>query len=56
MALQHYEKAAAIGGHADVYRQLASLYAKLGRTEDSALARARYEQALLVPVSAGARH
>src|SRR5262245_21433581 len=54
--LRHYVKAAAIGGLADVYRQHASLYARLGRTEDSALARARYEQALLVPVSGGARH
>jgi len=56
VALQHYEKAAALGGRADVYRQLAALYARLGRSEDSALARARYEQALLVPVSDGARH
>jgi tetratricopeptide (TPR) repeat protein len=53
MALQHYEKAAALGGRADVYRQLASLYARLGRVEDSALARARYEQALLAPVGNG---
>ncbi|HEX5109186.1 MAG TPA: tetratricopeptide repeat protein [Vicinamibacterales bacterium] len=53
MALQHYEKAAALGGQPNVYRQLASLYARLGRAEDSALARARYEQALLVPVANG---
>jgi tetratricopeptide (TPR) repeat protein len=54
-AVQQYERAAALGGSADVYRQLAALYGKLGRSDDSARARDRYAQALLVPVRDGGR-
>lgn len=54
-AVQAYERAASLGGGADVYRQLATLYASLGREQDSARARARYEQALLTPPLDGAR-
>jgi tetratricopeptide (TPR) repeat protein len=39
-----YEKAAALGGPADIYRQLAALYATLGRQEDSRRAQAAYEE------------
>ncbi len=53
-AVQHYERAAALGGRPDVYRHLAALYASMGRDADSAAARKRYEPALLVPAS-GAR-
>jgi tetratricopeptide (TPR) repeat protein len=55
-AAQQYERAAALGGSADVYRQLAAVYGKLGRADDSARAHARYEQALLVPARDGGRH
>jgi tetratricopeptide (TPR) repeat protein len=51
LAAQQYERAAALGGSADVYRQLAAIYGKLGRSDDSARAHARYERALLVPPS-----
>jgi predicted Zn-dependent protease len=42
-ALPHLEKAAALGAGPDVYRQLADVYAKLGRAGDSARARATFD-------------
>ena len=38
-----YEKAGTLGAPADVYRELAAIYAKLGRSEDRARALAVYE-------------
>jgi tetratricopeptide (TPR) repeat protein len=46
-ALPHLERAAALGGPPDVYRRLAAIYTQLGRQEDSAAARARYERVVL---------
>jgi tetratricopeptide (TPR) repeat protein len=51
MAASSYERAAALGGGPDVYRQLASIYARLGRQAESVAAREKYEQALLVPAA-----
>jgi tetratricopeptide (TPR) repeat protein len=45
-AAGHLEQAAAMDGGASVYRQLASLYEKLGRADDSARAQATYERLL----------
>lgn len=50
-AAQHYEQAAALGGSAEVFRQLAAIYGRLGRRDESARATARYEQALLASSS-----
>jgi tetratricopeptide (TPR) repeat protein len=52
-AVQQYERAASLGAPPDVHRELATLYAALGRQQESAAARARYEQALLVPTAEG---
>jgi tetratricopeptide (TPR) repeat protein len=49
-----YERAAMLGGSPDVYRQLAAIYARLGREAESVAAREKYERALLVPSTAGA--
>jgi tetratricopeptide (TPR) repeat protein len=38
-----YEKAGTLGAPADIYRELAAIYAKLGRSEDGARALAAYE-------------
>lgn len=46
-AAARYEHAAALGGQPQVYKALASLYASMGRTRESAAALDRYEQALL---------
>jgi hypothetical protein len=43
-----------LGGGPDVYRQLASIYARLGRQAESVAAREKYERALIVPSPAGA--
>ena len=45
-AIAHYEKAVALGADPVVYRQLAELYAKVGRIDDAARASAMYERAL----------
>ena len=45
-AIVEYERAAALGAEPAVYRQLANLYAKIGRAPDAARARVRYEAAL----------
>jgi tetratricopeptide (TPR) repeat protein len=45
-AIAHYEKAAVLGADPVVYRRLAELYAKVGRIDDAARARAMYERAL----------
>jgi len=45
-AIAHYEKAVTLGADPVVYRRLAELYAKVGRTDDAARARAMYERAL----------
>jgi tetratricopeptide (TPR) repeat protein len=54
-AVRHYEKAVALGGGPHVHKQLAALYAALGRTVESDRARMQYERALLVPTAAGGR-
>jgi tetratricopeptide (TPR) repeat protein len=51
-ALPHLERAAALGAAPDVYRNLAAVYAALGRADDSAAARIRYERAVLAPAGA----
>jgi tetratricopeptide (TPR) repeat protein len=43
-AVAPYEKAAALGAEPDVYKQLADIYGKLGRTADRDKALAAYEQ------------
>jgi tetratricopeptide (TPR) repeat protein len=43
-AISPYEKAAALGGPAVVYRELAAIFEKLGRAADRAKALAAYEQ------------
>ena len=43
-AVAPYEKAAALGGPADVYRQLAEIFEKLGREADRQRALAAYEE------------
>ena len=43
-AVPHLERAAALGAPPDVYRQLADVYTRLGRTDDSARATATYER------------
>ena len=43
-ALVPYQRAAALGAPAEVYRQLAAVYAKLGRSADRDKALAAYEQ------------
>jgi tetratricopeptide (TPR) repeat protein len=48
-AIRRYEEAAAIGSPPDVYLRLADLYARVGRNDDSARARAAYGR--LVPSS-----
>jgi len=53
-ALASFERAAALGGGPDVYRQLASIYARLGRERESVAAREKYEGALLAPPAGGA--
>jgi tetratricopeptide (TPR) repeat protein len=53
MAAASYERAATLGGGPDVYRQLASIYARLGRQADSAAARDKFERSLLVPAAPG---
>jgi tetratricopeptide (TPR) repeat protein len=50
-----YEKAAALGAGPDVYRQLAAVYARLGRQAESAAARQKFEQALALPANGAAR-
>jgi len=45
-AIHQYEVAAELDATPEVYRQLAALYAKVGRIEDSARARAMYDRAL----------
>jgi tetratricopeptide (TPR) repeat protein len=45
-AIAPYEKAAALGGPADIYRQLADIFEKLGRAADRANALAAYEERL----------
>jgi tetratricopeptide (TPR) repeat protein len=45
-----YERAAALGGGPDVYRQLVSIYARLGRQAESRAARQKFEQALAAPL------
>jgi len=45
-AIALYEKALALGADASVYRQLAELYAKVGRMDEAAGARAKYNRAL----------
>jgi tetratricopeptide (TPR) repeat protein len=45
-AIEEYERAATLGADPVVYRLLADLYAKAGRTPDAARARVRYESAL----------
>jgi tetratricopeptide (TPR) repeat protein len=44
LAVGLYEKAATFGNDPAVYRQLADLYSKLGRSSDAARARAMYEK------------
>jgi len=56
LAASSYERAAALGGGPDVYRELASIYARLGRQSESVAAREKYERALLVPAAPGAAH
>ena len=51
-ALPHLERAAALGATPAVYRRLAAVYAALGRADDSAAARLRYERAVLAPARA----
>jgi tetratricopeptide (TPR) repeat protein len=51
-ALTYLERAAALGAPPDVYRRLATVYAALGRADDSVAARARYERAVLAPARA----
>jgi tetratricopeptide (TPR) repeat protein len=46
MAISQYENAVTLGADPVVYRQLAELYAKVGRIDDAARARAMYERAL----------
>jgi tetratricopeptide (TPR) repeat protein len=54
-AIAQYEKAITLGADPVVYRQLAELYAKAGRTEDSARARTMYDRALQgLPTGRGA--
>jgi len=53
-AAASFERAAALGGGPDVYRQLASIYARLGRQRESVAAREKYEGALLAPPAGGA--
>ena len=45
-AIALYENALALGADPVVYRQIAELYAKVGRINDAARARARYDRAL----------
>ena len=45
-AIVEYERAATLGAEPVVYRQLANLYARIGRAPDAARARVRYESAL----------
>ncbi len=45
-AIAHYEKAIELGADPVVYRQLSELYARIGRVDDAARARAIYERAL----------
>jgi tetratricopeptide (TPR) repeat protein len=45
-AIALYEKASTLGTDPGVYRQLAELYAKVGRIEDAMRARAMYDRAL----------
>lgn len=45
-AIAQYEKAATLGADPVVYRQLAELYTKVGRTADAARAKTLYERAL----------
>jgi tetratricopeptide (TPR) repeat protein len=53
-AAASYERAAMLGAGPDVYRQLASIYGRLGRQAESTAAREKYERALLVPSASGA--
>lgn len=50
-----YEKAASLGGRRDVYRQLAAIYARLGRPADRAAARQKFEQSMTLPTSGRGR-
>ena len=52
-AIVEYERAAALGAEPVVYRQLADLYARIGRAPDAARARVRYEAALQGNASRG---
>jgi tetratricopeptide (TPR) repeat protein len=55
-AIREYEAAAQLDGAPDVYRQLAAVYARAGRAEDSARARIMYERSLQgLPTSQGPR-
>jgi len=45
-AIAPYEKAAALGGPAEVYKELAGVFEKLGRAADRAKALETYEQRL----------
>jgi hypothetical protein len=44
--VEHLQAAAGFDANADVYRQLAEIYATLGRAADSAAARQTYQRLL----------
>ncbi|MGH9201788.1 MAG: hypothetical protein ACRD2A_11205, partial [Vicinamibacterales bacterium] len=52
-AIEQYETAATLGAEPDAYRQLVTLYTKVGRIDDASRAKARYEKALQGSPSGG---